>query len=349
MDVFIVLTPGFPSNEEDTSCLPAFQQFTLSVKKLYPEKKLLILSFQYPFEKKKYKWNGIDVIAIGGSNKPGLKRFLTWLKAYKYLRGIKKENEIAGLLSLWLTECSLVAKYFAWFNGLKHYMWLIGQDAKQSNQYIKRIKARGANIIAMSDFLKEEYYKNHKELPFLVAENGINESAFPALNTAERKIDILGVGSLIKLKNYSLFIEIISDLKKTLPSIKVVIVGVGEEEINLKSLVKELNLQDNIEFAGLIPHSVVFDYMNNSKAFLHTSNYEGNSTVLMEALYSGCYTFSTCPLSNSGTSRLTILKTRKSFVSELELLFKKEILEYKRIVFNTMDASTKKIMRLFLS
>jgi len=347
MSVFVILTPGFPVNEQDTTCLPAFQQFALSLKKTFSSHEFIFISFQYPFQEKEYYWNGIKVFAIGGANKPGINRLKTWIKAYRRLQSIRKEKQISGLISLWLTECSFVGKYFANFNGIRHYMWLIGQDAKSSNQYIKRIRPKGNQIIAMSDFLQEEYSKNHKQRPFLVAENGIIASAFPPLNSGFREIDILGVGSLIPLKNYTLFLEIITELKKSNPHLKAVLAGSGIEEPLLKEKVNRLGLQDTVTFAGLVSHTEVFDLMSKSKVFLHTSTYEGNSTVLMEALYSGCYTVSTCPLSNREIKNLSILKTKVQFVESIELQLKNEQAAYQRVVFNTMDATAKKIIDLF--
>ena len=349
MGVFILLTPGFPENENDTTCLPAFQQFALSVKKLIPPHEFVVIAFHYPFVKKDYSWNGIRVISIGGSNKPGLNRILTWVRAFFVLQSIKRKSQIIGVFSLWVTECALVGKFFARLHNLKHYIWLIGQDAKKSNQYVKRIKPTGANIIAMSDFLKEEYFRNHQVLPFMVAENGIHESAFPTLNTGERSIDILGVGSLIPLKRYDLFIEIIYEVQCFYPNLKVVIAGSGIDENNLREKVKSLSLENVIHFEGSIPHAAIFELMNQSKIFLHTSEYEGNSTVLMEALYSGCFSISSQALSNSETFNLQVLSTKSDFVTAIKYRLEHPTTETQRICFNTMDTSAKKILDLFLS
>ncbi len=346
MPTLVILTPGFPKDEDDTACLPAFQQFALSLKKKLSADQFLILSFQYPFEKKEYTWNGIRVIAVGGNNKPGFHRLLTWLRTYAILKKIHKKETIRGIFSLWLSECSLVGKIFAKRNRLKHYSWLIGQDAKKSNQYISRIRPQGSEIVAMSDFLKKEFFKNHGETPFMVAENGITESSFPVLNKGIRTIDILAVGSLIKLKNHELFIETVFELKDSFPDLKTTIVGMGEEEENLKNLAKEKGLEDNITFAGLVPHQHVFDLMNNARVFLHTSHYEGNSTVLMEALYCGCKVFSTCPLSDRSTPNLTVLNHREDLVKSIRETMQAEHIA-ERVVFNTMDASTEKILSLF--
>ena len=228
-------------------------------------------------------------------------------------------------------------------------MWLIGQDAKTTNQYIKRIGPKADEIIAMSDFLQEEYFRNHGAKPFLVAENGINEEIFPELNIGARRIDVLGVGSLIKLKNYDLFIEIIYELKKKHPEIKAVIAGGGVDEQYYKQIVQEMKLQSQITFCGSIPHDQVLELMNNAKFFLHTSDYEGNSTVLAEALYSGCLTLSTQPLSKKAIKNLTVLKHKEDFVKSIIQLQEDKNYRAERVVFNTMDDTAKKIMNLFLS
>ena len=348
MQTVVILTPGFPKDENDTTCLPPIQQFVLSLKKLYPKNKIIVLSFQYPFQKKEYEWYGIKIVAIGGSNKSGIKRLITWFKAYRELIRIKKEEKVIGLLSLWLTECALLGKLFGKLNNLKHFIWLQAQDAKPNNQFVKRIRPKAGELIAISDFIQEVFYKNHGQKPFLIAENGINESIFQPLNVGERSIDVLGVGSLIKLKNYSLFVEIIEEVKRKFPNINAVIAGAGEEEPNLIKQVQKLNLQNHITFVGHVGHPKVLELMNNAKLFLHTSHYEGNSTVLAEALYSGCQTLSTQPLSNANVKNLNINKKKAEFISFIieKLNDKKPLAE--RVVFNTMDNTAKKIMNLFL-
>ncbi len=74
--VLIILTPGFPQDESDSACLPAQQNFIKAINKNYPEIKIIILSFQYPFTKSVYKWNGNAVYAFGGKNRNGLYRRL---------------------------------------------------------------------------------------------------------------------------------------------------------------------------------------------------------------------------------------------------------------------------------
>ena len=63
---------------------------------------------------------------------------------------------------------------------------------------------------------------------------------------------LLHIGRLVKWKNVDLLIKAVEVLKPKYPNIELVIIGKGEEEVNLKTLVNTLNLNDNISFLGAI-------------------------------------------------------------------------------------------------
>lgn len=342
----ILVTPGFPKDEQDTACLPAFQQFALSVKEQFPQYRLIILSFQYPFEARSYRWKGIDVIALGGKNRNKLFRVLTWMAARKALQKIHQTHRVVGLISLWMTECAYVANRFAKKHQLKHLIWIIGQDAKAGNSYVQRTGPEASQLIAMSDFLKDEFYKNYGIAPAHVMENGIHAAAFPELNTGERAIDVLGAGSLIPLKNYRLFIGLIAELKQDYPQVRAQIAGGGEELESLQSLIEELGLESNVRLLGPQSHVETLRLMNQSKVFLHTSQYEGNSTVLMEALYSACHVLSTCALSHRETENLFVSPDRAMLRKQLLSALKDHKAATGRVVFNTMNHTAKRMIAL---
>ncbi len=63
---------------------------------------------------------------------------------------------------------------------------------------------------------------------------------------------LLHIGRLVKWKNIDLLIKAVQVLKPKYPNIELAIIGKGEEEVNLKTLVNTLNLTDNISFLGAI-------------------------------------------------------------------------------------------------
>ena len=62
---------------------------------------------------------------------------------------------------------------------------------------------------------------------------------------------VLTVGRLHRQKGYDYFIRAIARVKREVPGIKVLIAGEGEEENNLKNLVRSLDLTKEIIFTGL--------------------------------------------------------------------------------------------------
>jgi hypothetical protein len=51
-EIFIILSPGFPESEADSTCLPMQQQFVRALKEMYPGLDIVVLTFQYPYHQK---------------------------------------------------------------------------------------------------------------------------------------------------------------------------------------------------------------------------------------------------------------------------------------------------------
>jgi len=148
----VILSPGFPENEEDTTCLPAHQVFVRALNKNFPNLNVIIITFEYPLIACRYTWNGNNVTGLGGKDTGKINHILTWLKALNAIRKIKNKNDVIGILSFWITQCALVGKYAGKMYNLKHYSWITGQDAKKNNVFVKLIRPRIDEIFAMSDF-----------------------------------------------------------------------------------------------------------------------------------------------------------------------------------------------------
>lgn len=342
----IILTPGFPKNESDSTCLPAQQAFVKAVNKNFSQLRIIILAFEYPFTESTYRWHGNTVISFDGWKKRKIKKLFLWLRIWRKLKQLQKENDIVGIISFWFAECALIGKYFAKYNQLEHFSWILGQDARQENKFIKWAHPQGKELIAMSDFLAKEFYKNYSVRPLHVIPNGIDTSQFNML-PLERDIDILGVGSLIPLKQYDLFIELISELKQYLPSINVLICGKGEEKDHLQSLIDKLHLQDNISLLGERSHEEILQLMQRSKILLHTSSYEGFSTVCLEALYAGAHVISFCNPMMEWVRHWHIATSREDMLQLLIEILQDPDTDHKPVLPYSINDSAKAVMKLF--
>lgn len=107
------------------------------------------------------------------------------------------------------------------------------------------------------------------------------------LNRDKKKI--LWVGRLIDWKHPELAIEIANRLKKKKYDFSMDIIGTGDMESEIKSMIDKYQLSDFIKMHGAIPSREVRHYMETAGVFLFTSDFnEGWGAVLNEAMNSGC-------------------------------------------------------------
>ncbi|MGL4654230.1 glycosyltransferase [Cetobacterium sp.] len=99
---------------------------------------------------------------------------------------------------------------------------------------------------------------------------------------------------------------------------KLYIIGDGPDRKEIEELIKTNSLEENVKLIGKTKNPYV--WMKNSKLFVHSSNYEGLPTVLIEAMICGKVVIS----SNCPTGPFEILKG-----GEVGVLF--EVKDYKKL------------------
>ncbi|MCO6162130.1 glycosyltransferase [Flavobacterium sp. NRK F7] len=279
----VFLTPGFPECEEDSTAIPALQVYLKALVTFAPYLKITIITFQYPFTKQKYYWNGILVVPLNGENSK-FKKIIIWKKAYSLLKKMHFQQPITALHSFWIGECSFIGELFSKKYNIKHIVTAMGQDVYKKNKYAYHLKKSNATLVTLSHHHQTALFTNHtinsQIIPWVLDENN-----FP--NLKENKIDILGVGSLTSIKNYTLFVEIIKNLVEIKPNIKVEIIGNGTEYAKINQLIETYNLKNTIQLKGKLSRKKVLEKMSISNILLHTSSYESFGFVFLEALYSG--------------------------------------------------------------
>ena len=104
---------------------------------------------------------------------------------------------------------------------------------------------------------------------------------------------LLGVGRLGPQKNFGLLIRSFAKLCQHREA-RLVLLGDGNERDELETLVRELGIQDKVDFVGFVSNP--YKYMANASLFVLSSKFEGFGLVLVEALACGCPVVSTdCP------------------------------------------------------
>lgn len=342
----VILTPGFPKDEADSTCLPMQQQLVKALKANNLRLNIVVLAFQYPYHTEKYDWFDIKVIPFNGRNKGGVPRLLLRRKINEVLKAIHRDNSITVLLSFWYGECAAVGHQFADKYTLKHFCWILGQDAKKENKYPGRAQLRPGELIALSDFLQIEFKRNHGIEPVHLIPAGVDPKQFDT-GEKEKDIDILGVGSLIPLKRYDLFIEIVADIKNKFPGLKSVLVGNGPEKEKLQHLITKSGLENTIAIKGEIPYAEVLQLMQRSKLLLHPSSYEGFSGVCLESLFAGAHVISFCKAMNVEIDQWHIVSSKETMTQKALSILENPSTPYNSVLFNSMTEVGRKMATLF--
>ncbi len=286
----VVLTPGFAAGDEDTQSVVFIQNLLRAINNFSSSVTISIIAFQFPFTVKSYQWNGNNVYPLNGRNSR-LKKLFVWREAKKKLEELHEQIGIDAIFCCWLHECSLTGKRFALKNKIPFLCWAAGQDAKPDNRYLRLLDLKENEVAVISPKQKELLQLSGIKCSMQI-ENGLLPELFSNSLQKNADIHVLGAGSLIPLKNYNEFIETIEIVSREFPEIKCEIIGDGAERENLQQLINKKGLDKNIQLVGALPHKKVLEKMCASLIFFHTSIYEGNSTVLLEAAYSGNYLLS---------------------------------------------------------
>jgi len=343
----VILSPAFPESEMPSNWVLSQQLFVKTLKEQYPGLNVLLYSFFYPYHTRTYTWNNVQVTSFDGMHRRKLRRVLLWKEIWLNLKTVQRENDLIGIFSFWCGECALLGSYFAKYSAVKHYCWVCGQDARQSNKLVKFIRPRPQELVAMSTFLAHEFYKNHGIKPQHIIPNAIDSRQFPNTLPAVRDIDVLGVGSLELQKQYQLFITIVQSLKQTFPGIKTMICGSGPEKTKLELLIKDGGLEKNIYLSDLTPHNDVMHLMQRTKLLLHPSAYEGFSTVCLEALYAGAQVISFCDPMEGNIPNWHIVHSPEEMTNKALELLHSVNMSYTPVLVYAMEDSVRAIMKLF--
>lgn len=343
----IIITPAFPANESETYWVPSQQLLVKALKRNFPQLIIIVISYSYPYKKASYSWNGIKIVSLDGMHRRKLKRPFLLLDMWNILKKIKNESNVIGLFSFWCREGALIGKWFGKWHKLKHFCWICGQDARKTNKYVKWIAPKSHEIVAISDFIREEFYKNHHVRPAEIIPNAIDPDSFPPVLSQERDIDLLAVGSLIPLKQFDVFISVVKILKPYLPGIKAIICGAGEEKENLETHIVKYKLENHIRLLDAMPQNDVLKLMQRTKVFLHPSAYEGFSTVCLEAIYAGAHVISFTKPMDHEIKNWHVVDTKEEMAEKGLVLLQNNNLTHERVLAYDMNDSAKKLMTLF--
>lgn len=164
----------------------------------------------------------------------------------------------------------------------------------------KRVLKESDNIITLSQFTRDKLESAYEISPEKVSiiPGGVDLEMFqPAvdkimirqrLNVPAEKVIMFTVRNLVRRMGLENLILALKAVVETAPDIYLVLAGEGPLKDDLISLVKQLALENFVEFTGFIPEDLIPDYYRMADLFvLPTLELEGFGLVTLESMASG--------------------------------------------------------------
>lgn len=211
--------------------------------------------------------------------------------------------------------------------------------------------------VIRDDFVFSKLIKNK----LIILKNPVNiEDIIEKSNIeidAVNKFDLIFIGRLSEEKNPTLFIELVSEIKKYCKEIKAAIVGDGVLRIVCEAKIKELRLSENIQMLGFLDNP--YAPLKNSKVLVLTSISEGYPLVLIEAITLNVPVVTTNvggvkEIVNNFSGKLC--NTKKEMIDEITKLIndesyynqkKKSILKYSKNIIDNFARTINKIEEMY--
>ena len=171
--------------------------------------------------------------------------------------------------------------------------WLFGKKIVQSNRFKIIHNAVDYNKFKYNETTRKKVRKE--------------------LKIKDNEILIGHVGRFTNQKNHTFLIDIFHEITKINSNVKLIMIGTGIEEDEIKEKVKKLNLQEKVIFAGF--KDDVSTYYQAIDIFILPSLSEGLGVVLIEAQASGIPCFASkdvIPNEAKVTSLLSLIDLKES-------------------------------------
>lgn len=159
----------------------------------------------------------------------------------------------------------------------------------QADYFIEALLLKVVNemdlVISMGTSAIEFFKNKGVKTQFEIVPGGFDDNLFYP-NTKQKKLyDLILIGRLSEIKRVDRFLGAIKLAKEKLPSLNAVIVGDGPDKKGLEDLALKLGVADDVDFVGW--QNNVHIWLQKSKCFVLTSDSEGLSQALIQAMMTG--------------------------------------------------------------
>lgn len=290
-----------------------------------------------------YKLNeSTKIVDLSGSTNSRLKRLPYWIKSIK---SYVKENKPDVIISFAARINAIVLHACRKLNikiivSERNDPRLDGRS-KIVDYVTKRLYPRAYSVVFQT-LRAKSYFNNLKNCEIIP-----NPIVVESVKTARNPNKIVSVGRLTAQKNQKMLIKAFYELSKIHPEVFLEIYGAGELEDELSTLIQELGLIDRVHLMG--NRENVIELISDAGMFCLSSDYEGLSNALLEAMALGIPCVSTkCAgadeyIVDGQNGFLSEVGNKQEFASKMINLYEDK---EKQIAFSKKIAETAKAFSL---
>jgi glycosyltransferase involved in cell wall biosynthesis len=172
--------------------------------------------------------------------------------------------------------------------GLKDPLKMILKISNKILLPIDQLMSKHDYVVANSLFTKHNIEKIYGRIPDIVAYPGVDINEFNTRGNHLNKDSILVVGRLTRFKNIDIAIEAFNIVANEYKYIKLIIVGDGEQRVELEKIANKSKFSENIKFLGKIPRDKLLEEYNRALCLVYPSIGEPFGIVPLEAQAGHC-------------------------------------------------------------
>lgn len=162
------------------------------------------------------------------------------------------------------------------------YFWLSQQFSGRLFRW-----GRGRVVITYPHPEIQNYLKRfgYRDAELWYVPNGSDVAIADTVPDQPKKFDIAWTGRVHPQKGIDDLLETFTWLKERLPDFRAVIIGKSQEK--LEPVIRQMNLQENVWFSGLVSEEEKFRLLKSARLFVMPSRYESWGIVVGEAIAAG--------------------------------------------------------------
>jgi glycosyltransferase EpsF len=137
------------------------------------------------------------------------------------------------------------------------------------------------HVLAVSHSVRDNLSNWLANKDILIWSAGINLNKFFPSRGWNQDFKILSVGGLLKAKKVDITLKIFRKVLDVFPQAKLIVAGIGPEEMYLRNLCDHLNMSASVDFTGTSRN--IPELMKSAALLITSSSIEGLPTVILEA------------------------------------------------------------------